>query len=774
MSGGFFRGTSADQDTRFSNKQAKLLKSQKFAPELEHLVDMTKVSMDVIRPWIANRVTELLGFEDEVLINFIYGLLDGKEVNGKEVQISLTGFMEKNTGKFMKELWALLISAQKNASGVPQQFLDAKQEETRKKKEEADRIANEIQRKRDKESRELEEERLKKMDGRVEMKASNDALESQSEHKLQRASSDHSEDAKETDNRNGVKSRNKISRSPHSAGRPSLSPKGSPSRSISNSYSNTRSYSGERKRSKSASRSSEARGRSVSSERVYFSPIRRSVTPHVDHPLLCIGDRHHLCDVGDRHHLCDVVDHHYLHDIVPPPLQCGVVDRLHPFYDAVDRPHLCVVVGHPHHCVVVGHPHHCDDVGHPHHCSDYGAVCLLHPFGAVCLPHPFDVVCLPHPFDVGCLPHLFDADCLLHLFSSVCPPHLHLEEVCLPHLFDVVSLPHLFGPYLPHLHAVSTSPVQRRSQRSPSSPPHRNESPVQRRSPIGDRRSTPSRSRSASSYARSSSSPTRHGSPSPIRRKSPKHQASSVQSPSRERISPYKGPLKQPRDRITYDANSGPARKPREQKLHRNSKEISEELKDSPAKVHYGEDYSPERLAGRRAMENRIHQDDMEVRIKDQNIARDSLPDERQQASYPGEDRKFDEKNHSRSKNSRQHKLESVDTLVEKLIIRIEMALLVLRKVEGGQEEEERAEEMRKEEKRRRRQERRQRRDERRAEKRKGKSQSDFSASDGDNETRKESHQNENEETESEQKKLEIELRNKALESLKAKKGFSH
>ena len=32
------QGTSADQDTRFSNKQLKLLKSQKFAPELEHLV----------------------------------------------------------------------------------------------------------------------------------------------------------------------------------------------------------------------------------------------------------------------------------------------------------------------------------------------------------------------------------------------------------------------------------------------------------------------------------------------------------------------------------------------------------------------------------------------------------------------------------------------------------------------------------------------------------------------------------------------------------------
>lgn len=39
---------------------------------------MTKVKMDVMKPWIATRVTGLLGFEDEVLINFIYGLLDGK------------------------------------------------------------------------------------------------------------------------------------------------------------------------------------------------------------------------------------------------------------------------------------------------------------------------------------------------------------------------------------------------------------------------------------------------------------------------------------------------------------------------------------------------------------------------------------------------------------------------------------------------------------------------------------------------------------------------
>jgi hypothetical protein len=37
-----------------------------------------KVKMDVMKPWIAKQVTELLGFEDGVLINFIYGLLEEK------------------------------------------------------------------------------------------------------------------------------------------------------------------------------------------------------------------------------------------------------------------------------------------------------------------------------------------------------------------------------------------------------------------------------------------------------------------------------------------------------------------------------------------------------------------------------------------------------------------------------------------------------------------------------------------------------------------------
>lgn len=81
---------------------------------------------------------------------------------------------------------------------------------------------------------------------------------------------------------------------------------------------------------------------------------------------------------------------------------------------------------------------------------------------------------------------------------------------------------------------------------------------------------------------------------------------------------------------------------------------------------------------------------------------------------------------------------------------------------------------LRKEEKRRRREERRRRREERRAEKLKMKNKTDDYISDVDEAERVDSHRSDNEETPSDQKKLEIELRYKALESLKAKRGMDH
>ncbi|XP_040372171.1 uncharacterized protein LOC112181497 isoform X3 [Rosa chinensis] len=53
-------------------------------------VDMRKANMDFLHPGTANRVTELPGFKDEVLINFIHGLLDVKVLTLEEPERGLT------------------------------------------------------------------------------------------------------------------------------------------------------------------------------------------------------------------------------------------------------------------------------------------------------------------------------------------------------------------------------------------------------------------------------------------------------------------------------------------------------------------------------------------------------------------------------------------------------------------------------------------------------------------------------------------------------------
>lgn len=42
------------------------------------------------------------------------------------LQIQLTGFLDKDTPSFCKELWTLCLSAQSNAQGVPKELLEAK------------------------------------------------------------------------------------------------------------------------------------------------------------------------------------------------------------------------------------------------------------------------------------------------------------------------------------------------------------------------------------------------------------------------------------------------------------------------------------------------------------------------------------------------------------------------------------------------------------------------------------------------------------------------
>lgn len=56
-------------------------------------------------------------------------MLTASQPKIKELQILITGFLDKDAAPFAKSLWKLLLSAQKGAQGVPQELLEAKKAE---------------------------------------------------------------------------------------------------------------------------------------------------------------------------------------------------------------------------------------------------------------------------------------------------------------------------------------------------------------------------------------------------------------------------------------------------------------------------------------------------------------------------------------------------------------------------------------------------------------------------------------------------------------------
>ncbi|CAB58413.1 splicing coactivator Pwi1 [Schizosaccharomyces pombe] len=145
---GFYKGVAAEQETLFTTADKKLMRSTKFPASYDTKVDMKKVNIEVLKPWIATRLNELIGFEDEVVINFVYGMLEEaveasktsdsqneSTLDPRKVQLNLTGFLESNATAFTEELWSLIISASQNQYGIPEKFILEKKEEISKLKD---------------------------------------------------------------------------------------------------------------------------------------------------------------------------------------------------------------------------------------------------------------------------------------------------------------------------------------------------------------------------------------------------------------------------------------------------------------------------------------------------------------------------------------------------------------------------------------------------------------------------------------------------------------
>ncbi|MFH4984505.1 hypothetical protein AB6A40_011214 [Gnathostoma spinigerum] len=131
---GFYRGTSSEQDNRFTDKERKLLKQMRFEGSLEEKICMDRVNLDVMKPWITAKLNDILGMEDDVLIEYVFSQLEEKTLNPKVMQINLTGFLNaRRAREFMGELWTMLLEAQNSEDGIPSSLIEKKIKELQEK-----------------------------------------------------------------------------------------------------------------------------------------------------------------------------------------------------------------------------------------------------------------------------------------------------------------------------------------------------------------------------------------------------------------------------------------------------------------------------------------------------------------------------------------------------------------------------------------------------------------------------------------------------------------
>ncbi|KAJ9648577.1 hypothetical protein H2199_001432 [Coniosporium tulheliwenetii] len=109
-----------------SSVDQKLLRSTKFPPEFNQKVDIRKINVEVMKKWIAGKISEILPGDDVVTEMCFNLLVEDNFPNIKSIQIQLTGFLEKDTAAFCKELWNLCLSAQANPKASQQTRLPPK------------------------------------------------------------------------------------------------------------------------------------------------------------------------------------------------------------------------------------------------------------------------------------------------------------------------------------------------------------------------------------------------------------------------------------------------------------------------------------------------------------------------------------------------------------------------------------------------------------------------------------------------------------------------
>ena len=135
-----YNGTRLGQDSRFKNPDKDILSSMKTPKSYKTTVSKHNLIIyPIIKLWLNKKISDILEFEDETLINLIINLIKSSDekIDPKNIQYQISGFLGENTYSFMKQFWKLLINIQelhlKDKTLIPEELIPFKEEYEKRK-----------------------------------------------------------------------------------------------------------------------------------------------------------------------------------------------------------------------------------------------------------------------------------------------------------------------------------------------------------------------------------------------------------------------------------------------------------------------------------------------------------------------------------------------------------------------------------------------------------------------------------------------------------------
>lgn len=63
----------------------------------------------VVRPWIAKKIKELLGVEEQAMINLVVGHLKSGSATSESMKTKVGGILDEDSEQFVLKLWQVLL-----------------------------------------------------------------------------------------------------------------------------------------------------------------------------------------------------------------------------------------------------------------------------------------------------------------------------------------------------------------------------------------------------------------------------------------------------------------------------------------------------------------------------------------------------------------------------------------------------------------------------------------------------------------------------------------